>query len=108
MRSDRTLWILLGILGLTAGVLMINNDAGQTFGINNGHIASFVTGTLLVTVIGAGLITRARPGGQLLRQIALWLAIFVALIVGYRLYHGQPMFPGSQPVVPESGQGVAV
>lgn len=108
MRSDRLLWILLAVIGIGAILLVINHDAGSTLGIDNDNFATLIWVGTIGTVIGLGLVTQARPGGDLLRQVAIWLAVFLALVVGYRLYQGEPLFPGSQPSNPDPGGGVNV
>ncbi len=107
MRSDHVLWILLGILATACLLLMLNNDAGQSFGFDNSDIARIVTAMLLLFFIGGGLLMRS-SGGELLRNSAIWLAIIVALVVGYRLYEGEPVFPTGQPAAVESGTGVSI
>ena len=108
MRSDRLLWILLAVLGTGVILLVINHDAGSTLGIDNDQFATLIWVGTLGTVIGLGIVTRARPGGDILRQIAIWLAVFLALVVGYRLYQGEPLLPGNQPPNPDPGGGVNV
>lgn len=108
MRSDGMLWIVLGIIAVVVALLVFNHDSGQMLGIDNDDFATLAWAGILGTVIGLGLVTRARPTGGLLQQIAIWLALFVALVIGYRLYHGQSVLPGNEPVIPDSGAGVSV
>ncbi|MBX3596396.1 MAG: hypothetical protein KF874_02390 [Rhizobiaceae bacterium] len=107
MRADKLLWIVLGALAIAAILLMFNDSAGNTFGIDNNTFASFVYLGSLALVIGAGVAARARFGGNLLSQTAIWLAVILALVVGYKLYHGEPLFERDRPLPPNSGAGIS-
>ena len=70
---------LIGALVVTAIMLMLNNSAGESFGVANGSIASAVMlVTLLAYLIASGAWRQATRSGATLRNIAIWLAIFVA------------------------------
>lgn len=94
MRSDRLLWIVLAALGVGAVLLMMNDNAGSTLGLDNSDFASLIYLGSIALVIGAGVFARARLGGNVLPQIVLWLAIVLALVIGYKLYQGEPLLPG--------------
>lgn len=100
MRSDRMLYIVLAIIVGAVILLIVNDDAGQTFGLDNSSFGGLIWGGLLVTVIGASIVARGGFGGPGLTYAAVWLALFVALVIGYRLYNGEPVFPSGQPEAP--------
>ena len=69
---------LIGALVVTAIVLMANNDAGATFGVANGTIASAVMLVAMLAYLVVGGAWRRASGAMTLRNIAIWLAIFAA------------------------------
>ncbi|MGC4025672.1 MAG: hypothetical protein QM744_11295 [Mesorhizobium sp.] len=108
MRSDRLLWIVLAALGIAALLLMFNDSAGRTLGLSNSDFASVIYLGSIALVVGAGVVARARFGGNVLTQIILWLGIVLALVVGYKLYQGEPLFPRDRPLPPPaSGTGIS-
>lgn len=107
MGSDRLLYLVLGVIAVGAILLMWNHDAGQTLGIDNSSFSRLIWLGTLGLVIGTGILARGRLNGSAtLQQIAIWLAVFLALMVGYRLYHGEPLFPGSNPSPPVQSEGI--
>lgn len=108
MRSDRLLWIVLAALGIAALLLMFNDGSGQTLGLSNGDFASVIYLGSIALVVGAGVVARARFGGNVLTQIIIWLGIVLALVVGYKLYQGEPLFQRNNPLPPPaSGAGIS-
>ena len=109
MRSDRMLYVILAIIAAAVVLLIVNDGAGRTFGLDNGDFGGLVWGVLIVTVIAAGILARGGFGGSGLTHAAIWLALFVALVIGYRLYNGEPVFPPGAPeppAPPRSGTGI--
>ncbi|MCO5065875.1 MAG: hypothetical protein M9924_15870 [Rhizobiaceae bacterium] len=107
MRSDRVLAIILAVLGGGAILLMLNDRAGRTFGLDNNDFAQLIYLGAIALVVGMAVVSRARPGGNMLVQVALWLAIVIGLVVGYKLYTGEPLFPADRPLPPASGAGIS-
>jgi len=108
MRSDRLLWIVLAALGIAALLLMFNDSAGRTLGLDNDDFASVIYLGSIALVVGAGVVARARFGGNVLTQIIIWLGIVLALVVGYKLYEGEPLFERDRPMPPpSSGTGIS-
>lgn len=107
MRSDRVLWVVLGALGIAAVLLMMNDGAGRTLGLNNDDFASLVYLGSIALVVGLAVVSRARAGGNILAQVALWLAIVLGLVVGYKLYQGEPLLPGEGPPSPPAPGGIS-
>lgn len=106
---QRILLIAFVVIALTVAILMVNNDAGTTFGYSNEFFARLVWLTTLICVLGATVVMRGGLGGAGLVQIVVWLAIFVALVAGYKIYHNEPLFPGDTPpprTSTDSGTGI--
>ncbi len=107
MRSDRVLWFVLASLGITAVLLMMNDETGTTLGFDNDDFAQFVYLGAIATLVGSTVFSRARVSGNLLPQIAIWLAIIVGLVIGYKLYQGEPIFmEENRPLPPSSRTGI--
>lgn len=106
MRSDRLLWFILGILGLTVILLMVNDDAGTTFGLENDSFARLIYLGAIALVVGLAFVSRARAGGNMLLQIAVWLAITLGLVAGYKIYQGEPLFSTPPQIPPSSAPSI--
>jgi hypothetical protein len=106
MRSDRLLWVILAVLGIGALLLMLNDSTGRTLGLDNNDFAQLIYLGAIALVVGLAVVSRARPAGNMLPQIALWLAIVLGLVVGYKLYQGEPLLPGNRPLPIPSGAGI--
>lgn len=107
MRSDRLLWIVLAALAIAVLLLMFNDSAGRTLGLDNNDFASLIYLGSIALVVGAVVVARARFGGNVLTQVAIWLAIVLALVVGYKFYQGEPLFQRDRPLPPPSGTGIS-
>ena len=81
---SRMLWILLGVVGVTAALLMFNDSSGSTLGIENYDFSRLVWLGIFAAVIGAGLLRSGRPLGSMARSFGAWAAIVLALIAGYQ------------------------
>ncbi|KQS72805.1 aspartic protease [Rhizobium sp. Leaf371] len=81
------LTVALGILGLGLVLLLVNQESGRTLGLANDSFASLVGMTALLTVFAAG-IWRSRNLSESVRQFALWVLIFLAVVTAY-LYRGE-------------------
>jgi aspartyl protease family protein len=81
---NRLLWVLLIIIAIAALLLIYNNSAGSTLGIENGDFSQLVWLALFGVVIGAGLLRSGRSMGTLARQFSGWVLIVLALIAGYQ------------------------
>jgi aspartyl protease family protein len=108
------LTILLVILGGGLVLLIFNHDAGQTLGIANDDFGHLVQLSALAVLLSAGVLAGRRgPAGEVLRNIAVWLLIALALVAGY-LYRDDlggftarmtaGLMPGS-PVVMTTSEG---
>ena len=65
-------------------LLLINNDRGMTMGLTNDKFASLVSLSLVVVYIGLNALRPGAFGGAALRNMAIWLFVFVGLIAGYQ------------------------
>ena len=103
-------WFVALLVIVTAvALLMTNNNVGSTFGVDNDLFARHVWLGTFLTVICASIFRRGGLGGAGIAQLAIWLAIFVALVAGYKIYHNEPLFPGDTPpprTSPDSGTGI--
>ncbi|KQR68843.1 aspartic protease [Rhizobium sp. Leaf384] len=81
------LTVALGILGLGLVLLLVNQGSGRTLGLDNDSFASLVGMTALLTVFAAG-VWRSRNLSESVRQFALWVLIFLAVVTAY-LYRGE-------------------
>jgi aspartyl protease family protein len=65
-------------------LLLINNDRGMTMGLSNDKFASLVSLSLIAVYMGLNAFRPGAFGGTALRNIAVWLFVFVGLIAGYQ------------------------
>lgn len=72
------------VIGLGVVLLMLNDSAGSTFGVENYDFSRLVWLGALVALIGAGLLRSGRPLGTMARSLGTWAAIVLALIAGYQ------------------------
>jgi aspartyl protease family protein len=81
---NRLLWFVLGVIGAAVVLLMLNDSAGYTIGLENGDFSRLVWLGLLVLVIGAGLLGSGRRLGDMTRNLGAWAVIALALVAGYQ------------------------
>lgn len=93
MGRDQLLWFLLGVLGIALVLLMLNNDAGQTFGVENFQFAALVALGSIGLVFAVSLFGRGAPVAPLLRIAAMWLCLFLALMLVYQALEHYDMLP---------------
>lgn len=74
------------MIAIGAGVvlLMLNDSAGSTFGVENYDFSRLIWLGALVALIGAGLLRSGRPLGAMARNLGTWAVIVLALIAGYQ------------------------
>jgi aspartyl protease family protein len=65
-------------------LLMLNDSAGSTFGVQNYDFSRLIWLGALVALIGAGLLRSGRPLGAMARNLGTWALIVLALIAGYQ------------------------
>ena len=81
---NRLLYILIGLLVATGALLIWNDQSGVTFGLENEQFARVVSLGLMAAWIGTGLFSGRFPAGSTLRNIAIWLCIFLVIAAGYQ------------------------
>ncbi|SIR02565.1 aspartyl protease family protein [Rhizobium sp. RU35A] len=76
--------VLLAILAAGLAFLVFNHESGLTFGLANDDFARLVQLSAIGALLAAGVMAGRRgPIGEVLRNIALWLVIVLALVAGY-------------------------
>ncbi|MDE1158714.1 MAG: TIGR02281 family clan AA aspartic protease [Neorhizobium sp.] len=86
------------LLFLLAGLalLIFNHDTGETFGISNDDFGRFVYLAPIAALLSVGILMGRRGNlGQVVRQIAIWLLIILALVVAY-LYRDDARHVGAR------------
>ncbi|RWN68194.1 MAG: TIGR02281 family clan AA aspartic protease [Mesorhizobium sp.] len=81
---NRFFWTLMIVIGAGVVLLMVNDSAGSTFGVENYDFSRLIWLGALVTLIGAGLLRSGRPLGAMARNLGTWVVIVLALIAGYQ------------------------
>lgn len=81
---NRLFWIIMAAIGIAVVLLMLNDSAGRTFGIENNDFSRLIWLGAFGTLIGASLLRSGRPLGDMARNLGVWAAIVLALIAGYQ------------------------
>ncbi|MGE0279398.1 MAG: hypothetical protein AB7P20_02125 [Rhizobiaceae bacterium] len=93
MSRDTLFWVVMGLIGAAVILLMMNNDAGATFGVENYQFASLVFLGSIGRVFAVSLFGRGAAMGPLLRIAAMWLCLFLGLMVAYQVLARFDMLP---------------
>jgi aspartyl protease family protein len=80
----RIFFFIIGAILVSFILLMINHDRGMTLGLSNDKFASLVSLSLVAVYLGLNVLRPGALGGANLRNIAIWLFVFVGLIAGYQ------------------------
>lgn len=81
---SRLFWIVMVLIGAGLILLMINDSAGSTFGVENYDFSRLIWLGAIAGLIGAGLIRSGRSLGDMARNFGTWAVIALALIAGYQ------------------------
>ncbi|RWQ03537.1 TIGR02281 family clan AA aspartic protease [Mesorhizobium sp.] len=81
---NRVFWVLMILIGVGVVLLMLNDSAGSTFGVENDDFSRLIWLAALVALIGAGLLRSGRFLGTMARSLGTWAVIALALIAGYQ------------------------
>ncbi len=81
---NRIFIVLIVAIVASFALLLINNDRGMTMGLTNDKFASLASLSLIAVYMGLNAFRPGAFGGAALRNIAVWLFIFVGLIAGYQ------------------------
>ncbi|TIN39474.1 MAG: TIGR02281 family clan AA aspartic protease, partial [Mesorhizobium sp.] len=91
---NRIFWALMILLGAGVVLLMLNDSAGSTFGVENYDFSRLIWLGALVALIGAGLLRSGTPLGTMARSLGTWAVIVLALIAGYQYRYELQDFAG--------------
>lgn len=72
------------VIGVGVALLIFNDSAGSTLGVENNDFGRLIWLGALVALIGAGLLRSGRPLGTMARSLGTWGVIVLALIAGYQ------------------------
>ncbi|WP_192181073.1 TIGR02281 family clan AA aspartic protease [Mesorhizobium amorphae] len=81
---SRLFWIVMVVIGAGLILLMINDSAGSTFGVENSDFSRLIWLGAIAALIGASLIRSGRPLGDMARNLGTWAVIALALVAGYQ------------------------
>ncbi|HEX2147987.1 MAG TPA: TIGR02281 family clan AA aspartic protease [Pseudorhizobium sp.] len=82
------LTFVLLVLGAGLVLLVINHDSGQTFGMANEDFGRMIYLLPIAGLLSVGILAGRRGNlEQILRYIAIWLLIIMALVAGYLYRH---------------------
>lgn len=81
---SRVLILILGALGATLLLLLINHERGTTLGMANSDFSRLVTLGVLASVLAAGVLHRRMRFQDTARQAIFWLALLTGLIAAYQ------------------------
>lgn len=105
MNDDRLFWIIIGVIGVAAIVLVMNHDSGESFGIGNYEFSQMIWLGAIGLAIGSSILARRMPVGHSLRQMAIWVVIFLAVMVGYQFAERYGLIPGEKTPLPKAPPG---
>lgn len=80
----RLFWIIVALIAGTTLLLIANNGSGTTLGLANDQFARLAYMSIWGIVIAAGLLGSGIPLSHVLRNMAMWLVILMALVAGYQ------------------------
>ena len=81
---SRSLWIILAVIGGGLILLILNDTAGETFGIANDAFGQTLYLGIWGTVLAAGILGSGMRLGYVARSLALWMLLILGLIAGYQ------------------------
>jgi aspartyl protease family protein len=79
----KALWLLFAALGIAAIILILNHDAGTSFGLGNNDFARFAFYAIWGVLLGAAILPGRGQWREAARNAILWIAIVLVLITGY-------------------------
>lgn len=82
-RPPQLLWIVLAALAAGLLLLVLNHDAGTTFGLDNEGFARLLQAGVLLAAFLVAFVASRRPFGDLVRNLAIWCVILLGLTTGY-------------------------
>jgi aspartyl protease family protein len=74
-------WVLMALL--VAVVVIVIADMGPSLGLNDGNVGQLGYLVIVLLFVGSALLGRGLRAGEVVRSIAGWVVIFVALVAVY-------------------------
>lgn len=108
-RQQSLFWILVAALAVVIAVLVVQGDAGMTFGLKRDEFAQVGYLLIILVFVGSALLGRGLGASEVVRSVVGWLAILL-VIVGAYAYRTELTFVGGRllgalaPGVPISGR----
>ncbi len=82
------LTFVLLVLGAGLALLLFNHGSGQTFGMDNDDFGQLIYLAPIAGLLAVGVLAGHRGGlAQILRYVAIWLVIILALVAAYLYRH---------------------
>ena len=81
--GSRALWIVFGIIGFGLLMLLINHNAGETFGLPNDRFASVLYLGVWGAVVAAAVVGSGQRLGEMARNALIWLIAILILCTVY-------------------------
>lgn len=82
-RSPSLLWIVLAVIGAGLILLILNHESGATLGLGSDAFAATIYYGAWGLVVAAAIAGSRIPLGEAARYLALWLVVFLVLVVLY-------------------------
>ena len=81
---SRFLWIILAVISGGLILLILNDTAGEPFGIANDTFGRTLYFGIWGTVVAAGILGSGMRLGYVARSLALWTLLVLCLVAGYQ------------------------
>lgn len=81
---NRLFWLIIAAIAVVLLLLLANGDQGTTLGMANDDFANAAYMGIFGVVIAAGLLGSGIPLNYMIRNIAIWAVIILALVAGYQ------------------------
>ena len=80
-------WVILGVIGAIVLFLVLNDEGGTVFGLQNSKFAEVALLSMWCALIAAAIIPRQGSLKIAARNAVIWLLIILALLAGYVFRH---------------------
>lgn len=81
---SRMLILIIGALGATLVLLLMNHEGGTTLGMANDDFAQVAMLGVLVAVLAAGILRRGMRFQDTARQAAVWIVLLLGIVAAYQ------------------------
>ncbi|MFK7791772.1 MAG: hypothetical protein AB8B88_03775 [Devosiaceae bacterium] len=79
-------WVAFGILATGLVVLLIGGDSNTIMGATPGQLGALTAMLALLVYLGGGMLGKGQKIGPLIKQLAVWGLMLLALLVGYWVF----------------------